>query len=416
MYNKLIFLERSARKQWRQLNQKAWFKPALFGSLAGLLVVIGGFFFYRTSGISDIFVDSTYKSDDTSNQTQTEPTPTPEPTPPIYTVALLGYGGAGHDGGALTDSIMIVRVDTGLEKIGLISVPRDSWIKLPTQGWDAPFEYWKVNAAYAIGLDDRDYPHKPAEFSGEAGGGSMARYALEQIVGFPIDYFIAVDFTGFKQAIDVLGGVRVQVDRPLIDPFYPIPGNEDELCDKSPEEVEQLTATLSGDLLLHEFSCRFETLEFPAGPQVMDGATALKFARSRHASNDGGDFNRSRRQRAVLFAVRDKMLAINFIPKLLPFMQTMSGHIRTDLSPDFIREMLERREEFIDYEIVAIPLTTDESNALAISVSANGQSIVVPKEASRSAVMANEIDWSGVHVYIENKLNAEVASASTSLQ
>lgn len=383
-----------------------WLIPVGLGMLGGIIVLFLAYRFF-ISNVSSIFVSSQFGQGQGkgSEQSHQEPTPTPVPTPPIYTIALLGYGGAGHDGGALTDSIMVAKIDTGSEKIGLISIPRDSWVGLPTNGWDQPEQHWKINAAYAIGIDDRGYPKKPTEFTGDAGGGSLARYGLEEIVGFPVQHFVAVDFTGFKRAIDVLGGVTVKVERPLTDPYYPIPGKEDDTCEKSEEEIAQLTATLSGDLLQHEFACRYEVLSFEPGRQLMDGETALKFARSRHAPNDGGDFNRSARQRAVLFAARDKILAIDFIPKIIPFLQTITGHLRTDMSVEFIREMLDQRETFLGYEVVAIPLTTDATNALGISTSANGQSIVVPKDASRSAVLANEVNWQSVHEYIDGKLN-----------
>ncbi len=385
-----------------------WLIPVGLGLLGGLLVLFFAYKFF-ISNVSSIFVSSQFgqglnQGKDSNQNQQQEPTPTPVPTPPIYTVALLGYGGAGHDGGALTDSIMVAKIDTGAKNIGLISVPRDSWVSLPTNGWDQPEQHWKINAAYAIGIDDRGYPNKPVEFTGDAGGGSLARYGLEEIVGFPVQHFMAVDFTGFKKAIDVLGGITVKVERPLIDPYYPIPGNEDETCGVSEEEITQRVATLSGDLLQQEFSCRYEVLSFEPGKQLMDGETALKYARSRHAQNDGGDFNRSRRQRSVLFAARDKILAIDFIPKIIPFLQTITGHVRTDMPIEFIREMLARRDEFLEYEVVAIPLTTDATNALGISTSANGQSIVVPKDASRSAVLANEVNWNSVHEYIDFQL------------
>lgn len=390
-------------------TRKRLIYPVIIGFIAGIAILFLAYRFFNTN-VANIFVTSHFRTnqdqnpDQNQNQDQQQLNPTPVPTPPIYTVALLGYGGAGHDGGALTDSILVVKIDTGSQKIGLISVPRDSWVSLPTKGWENQQEYWKVNAAYAIGIDDDGYPHKPVEFSGEAGGGSFARYGLEEIVGFPIQHFVAVDFTGFKRAIDVLGGITVKVERPLTDPYYPIPGNEDETCGTSEEEIAQRVATLSGDLLQQEFSCRYEVLNFEAGKQVMDGETALKFARSRHAPNDGGDFNRSRRQRSVLFAARDKILAIDFIPKIIPFLQTIAGHVRTDMPVEFMREMLARRDEFLAYEVVAIPLTTEATSALGISTSANGQSIVVPKDASRSAVLANEVNWQSVHEYIEMKM------------
>jgi LCP family protein required for cell wall assembly len=325
-------------------------------------------------------------------QASPSPSPSGPPPPPIHTFALLGHGSPGHQGGLLTDSIMIIKIDTGLKKIGLISVPRDSWLELPSHGWEEP-RGWKVNAAYAIGSSGRQYLDRPDEFKGEAGGGQFAKHALEQVVGFPIDYFVALDFTGFEKSIDVLGGVDVFVARTFEDPFYPIPGEQENPCEKTEEQIAETVATLSAALVEQEFPCRYETLSFERGTQHLDGETALKFVRSRHAPEDGGDFNRARRQRSVLLAVRDKVLAIDFIPKIIPFLSKLTYNMKTDLSLFQINEFLNQRQEFLDYEIVGIPLTSGRDNVLQFGVSGGGQSILRPR--------AGEGEWQQVHRYLE---------------
>lgn len=330
------------------------------------------------------------------------PSPSGPPPPPIYTIALLGHGSPGHEGGLLTDSIMIIKVDTGLEKIGLISVPRDSWVSFPSHGWEEE-RYWKVNAAYAVGSSQQQYLDRPDEFQGEAGGGELAKYTLEKIVGFPIDYFVALDFTGFQKSIDVLGGVEVDVARTFDDPFYPIPGEEENTCGRSEEDIAALTATLSAAKVEQEFPCRFENLHFDRGTNFMDGETALKFVRSRHSPTDGGDFNRARRQRAVLLAVKDKVLAIDFIPKIIPFVSKLTYNMKTDVSVFQMNEFLNMSGEFLDYEIVGIPLTSDRDNLLKFGVSARGQSILQPK--------AGIDEWGDVHAYIDLKMQGDEEAA-----
>ncbi len=379
--------------------------PVAWALVAGLFIAsaIVSFALFTYSGI--------YVGDSGSianPNAQPSPSPSGPPPPPVYTFALLGYGGAGHDGGRLTDSIMVIKIDTGLKKIGLISVPRDSWVSFPSSGWDDE-RHWKVNAAYAIGSDDRSYPNKPEQFTGEAGGGNLARYSLEKIVGFPVDHFVALDFTGFRKAIDVLGGVDVFVERSFEDPFYPIPGEEDNVCEKSEEDIAALTATLSAAKVEQEFTCRYEVLSFTRGTVHMDGETALKFVRSRHSPTDGGDFNRARRQRNLLLAVKDRVLSIGFIPKIIPFVTSLTYNLQTNVSVSEMTNYLDQRDAFLEYEIMGIPLTSDEDNALTITTSADGQSIVAPKTGID--------DWQSVHEYIQQQLEgveeeAEEASGS----
>lgn len=333
------------------------------------------------------------------------PTPKPDepPPPPIYTIALMGHGSPGHQGGLLTDSIMVIKIDTGLKKIGLISVPRDSWIQLPSNGWDEQVS-WKVNAAYAIGSSTSQYLTRPEEFKGEAGGGAMAKYALEKIVGFPIQNFVAIDFDGFEKSIDVVGGVDVFVERAFSDPLYPIVGEEENPCGKTEEEIAATAATLSASLVEKEFPCRYETLSFNRGTVHMNGETALKFVRSRHAAADGGDFNRARRQRSVLLAVKDKVIAIDFIPKIIPFLSKLTYNMRTDIPLSQVSEFLNQRDEFLRYEVVGIPLTSDKDNVLKLGVSRTGQSIVMPKEG--------EDEWSNVHAYIDLLMQGDATAAA----
>lgn len=311
-----------------------------------------------------------------------------------FTFALLGYGGAGHQGGLLTDSIMLVTIDPNLQKIFMISVPRDLWVSLPViEGEDE--SYWKINAAYAIGSDDKQYRRKPEAYTGEAGGGRMAKDTLAKVTGLEVDRFVAVDFTGFKKAVEVLGGIEVDVRKSFTDPRYPIEGREDETCGKSEEEVAA-TATMPAHLAEKEFPCRFEELYFPKGVIKMDADTALKYARSRHSAQDGGDFNRAARQRQVILAFKNKVLAIDFVPKIIPFVNTVSNHVRTDLSVADMEAFISRQDELLEYEIVGIALTTDDDNVLKFGTGSSGQSIVIPKTGLD--------DWPTIHDWLANQM------------
>lgn len=373
-------------KPWYR-QPKTWLWLGLASFLFGVAAV-GAFFYASYQRVSVAAPNQSVAF------AEADPTQPEEPQP--FTVALLGYGGAGHDGGRLTDSIMVVSIDSVAEKIFLISVPRDLWVPLETNVGQDPTG-WKINAAYAIGSDDRGYPNKPERFTGEAGGGTMAKEALELALGLEIDRFVAVDFAGFMKAVDVLGGIEVDVQKSFTDPLYPIQGRENETCGKSEEEVAA-TATMPAHLAEKEFPCRFEELYFPAGVIHMDAETALKYARSRHSFEDGGDFNRAARQRQVILAFKNKVLAINFIPKLIPFVGTLSGNVQTDLSAADMQVFLDRRDELLSYDLVGITLTTDQDNILEFGTAGGGQSVVVPKTGLD--------DWPAVHTWLQDQLAA----------
>ncbi|MFH2085291.1 MAG: LCP family protein [bacterium] len=183
-------------------------------------------------------------------------------------VLLLGIGGDGHEGGDLTDSMLLASFDLTGNKVKLIPIPRDVWI---------PSLQAKVNTAYHYGNVQR-----------ESGGRDLAKSAVAEVLGIPVHYAFVLDFQGFVRAIDIVGGIDVNVDRSFDDYKYPIPGMEN----AEPE------------------SARYEHIHFDAGAAHMDGTTALKFARSRHAEGDEGtDFARAARQEKIILAFRNKFFS-----------------------------------------------------------------------------------------------------------
>ena len=340
--------------------------------------------------------------------------PTATPKPHIdafnqlepYSLALLGYGGGTHEGGKLSDSIMIVYIVPQTQKIFLISVPRDLWIALPVNSEDATQSaHWKINAAYAIGSDDKGYPKKPVQYTGDAGGGELAKYALQTVTGIPIDHFASLDFSGFIKTIDVLQGVDVKVARTFDDPLYPIEGHETDTCGKSADEIKAISATMSATQMENTrvFSCRYEDLHFDAGTVHMDGTTALKYVRSRHSPQDGGDFNRAARQRNLVLAVKKKIFSIGFFPKAIPFISSLSYDLQTDLTLDNMEEFLQYKDALSSYQIVGIALT--DKNVLAQTQIAH-QDVVIPK--------AGVDQWDSVKNWLQDQMNP-VATASATL-
>ena len=355
--------------------------------LAASLFVI----FFIGIGLSFLFFrlsTSSYDPKESGNKKATLP-PTPiVDTPDTFNVLLLGYGGAGHSGGGLTDSITLANVDTKEKKVALVSIPRDLWIALPVD-YDNKQNY-KINAAYAIGGDDNKYPNKKPVYRGEDGDGELAKYAASIVTGIEVDYYLSVDFAGLVDAIDLLKGIEVDVKHPFDDYFYPVKGLENETCGISNEDITDFHQKYSGFQLEKQFECRYEHLHFEKGTQQMDGETALKFVRSRHSDQYGGDFARSERQHEILIAIKDKLITLDAISQTSTLFNKLVGSVHTDIDKDALRDMLTVFGSPGEYTVAHIYLTED--NVFYSSTSSGGQYILVPREGVNS--------WDGVHKYI----------------
>jgi len=206
-------------------------------------------------------------------------------------ILLLGIGGKNHDGGLLTDTIILASLKPSEKKVSLLSIPRDLAVPIENMGWR------KINSVNSY-----------AEATTPGSGGLAISQTVSDIFKIPVDYYLTVDFTGFEKIIDDLGGIKVNVENTFDDYKYPILGNEDAAWDQ-----------------------RWEHLHIEKGEQTMDGKLALKYVRSRHALGvEGSDFARSRRQQKVLEAVKEKVLSLNVL-----FKPTMISKIISDISENY---------------------------------------------------------------------------------
>ncbi|MCX7996562.1 MAG: LCP family protein [Patescibacteria group bacterium] len=325
-------------------------------------------------------------------------------------VLITGYGGASHDGAYLTDTIIMAHINKKEKKVILFSIPRDLWVRVPLQDNDETY-FTKINALYQIGLYPNNYPSLPKKYQGKDRAQELLKDKVQDITGIRPDYFVGVDFDGFTEIIDTLGGIEVNVQRAFDDYYYPIAGEEDNLCGRKPkptmtpdelksyqekldamneEEKKEYESRPVEDYTEEEFQklaeedplkaypCRYEHLRFEAGMQTMDGATALKFARSRKSFQDGGDFARAARQQLVIEAVKDKILSVGFVTRLLPFLDTISNNFRTDIPFSEMQALIAEAANANDYVISRYVFSTEE--ALEISSSKDGQSIVVSRD------------------------------------
>ncbi|MBN1440800.1 MAG: LCP family protein [Anaerolineales bacterium] len=213
------------------------------------------------------------------------------------TILALGldardWGPEANSAAARSDTMLVLSMDPIAKTAAMLSIPRDLYVDIPGYGFD------KINKAYFLAEKDR-LP---------IGGPGLAIQTVENLLGLPIDYYAVVDFNSFTTFVDTIGGIDVYVpfDNMVIDPI----GDED---------VKELFF----------------------GWNHLSGSEALAFARSR--STEGGDFDRGSRTMQVILAIRDKILTLDMVPKLIleagNLYEQLAGGIKTNLTLEQIVQL-----------------------------------------------------------------------------
>ena len=240
-------------------------------------------------------------------------------------ILLLGMGGSGHPGGSLTDTIIVFSIDPNEKSYAMLSIPRDLYVPHPNSNQGS-----RINEVYSVG-----------ERLNEDGGASYAKEAVSSILDLPIHYYMTVDFYGFTRLVDNIDGIDVDVEKEIYDPYFP----DTDMLGYDPFHIE-------------------------AGQQHLDGATALKYARSRKTSSD---FDRADRQQVVVNAVKNKVLSLGYISnpsKILNLADIVGDHVRTDFSPQELISLVKLSGELDSSKSVSRVLTSGADGEL-ITASSN---------------------------------------------
>lgn len=262
-------------------------------------------------------------------------------------ILLLGMGGANHPGGMLTDSIMVASIDPTNNTLAMLSIPRDLYVPIPGTKQSA-----KINEVYSIGEKEK------------AGNGPvLMKDAVGKILDLPIHYYVVADFYGFVKFVDKIGGVDVYVDKNLNDPFFP-------------------DANMQG----------YDPFHIKAGQQHLDGATALKYARSRETTSD---FDRAARQQKIIAAVREKTLNAGYLanPKnLVDVVNIIGNHVHTDFAASELVSLGELIKKLDSSKTVSKVLTSATDGEL-VSDSSSGTYYLLPKDKTWGQIqsIAHEI-------------------------
>ena len=309
----------------RDKKRKPWWKKLLIGLLVAGVVAGIAFAIFTLRNVVKVApnffkLDQKLKGEDEGR----------------VNVLLLGVGDPGHDGEGLADTNIVMSVDTRDKKVALISIPRDTRVKIPGYG------YHKINNAHAYG----DIP--------------LAQRTAEDFLDIPIHYYVRANFTGLKEAVDAVGGIEVDNKQLLSDPEYP--------CDKNQWR-----------------SCGFKMLP---GKQQVDGATALKYARCRKGTC-GDDFGRASRQQEVITAIRAKALSLNTIlnpAKITGLIQTAGNNVKTDMSVGEMMRLNDLTKDTPNDQFINAVFSLEPNGFL--KASPDGSSDLVPVDATLSSIQS----------------------------
>ena len=270
-------------------------------------------------------------------------------------ILVMGYGGGQHPGTNLTDSMIVISLNPKDNATTMISVPRDLWVQVPPGSGT----YGKLNSAYedgvANGFDGMQ--------AGPVAGGAEAARKVTDITGLPINYWLTMDFSGFRALVDALGGVDLNVP------------------------VGWSAINVGGDGLPGD-----GTATFKAGWQHMDGARALQYARARYITSpasEGTDFARSRRQLLLIHAIVDRARSLNALPGLLGGLDALQQTIYTNMSLADL-SLFTMKADINHATMVGLT----NQNVLQDGTSGDGQYILQPANG----------DWGAVQRYIADHL------------
>ncbi len=274
-------------------------------------------------------------------------TPIPTPVNPVavdddlVNILLIGTDYRAAEKSYRTDTLIVVSIDKSAGLVTLLSIPRDLYVYVPTWGMS------RINQAY----NDGEKSHYPGE------GPGLLKQTLLYNLGLPIHYYALVNFAGFRQIVDAVGGIDVPVNCPL---------TEYKIKDWSLDEADPNS---------------YELYTQPIGVTHMDGALALWYARARPV---GGDFFRSYRQRQVLRALYHKALGANLVPQIPELYGSFGEVVETDMGLWDVMQFVPLTAKIEEAQLRSLHIGPNQTTAW---VTPRGEDVLLPRpDAIRALV------------------------------
>jgi LCP family protein required for cell wall assembly len=240
----------------------------------------------------------------------------------------------------------------------LLSIPRDLWVK-PSGLWPM-----KINAVYSSAKGQALYTNPNDAGAAETAGVDAIEKTVEEYMGVKINYYAMVDFRAFEKAVNIVGGITVNLDEPYSDPTMLVNG-------------------------------RYFSLK--AGDNKLNGTDALAYARSRYGTLRG-DLDRGQHQQEVILAIKDKALSVGTFAnplKISQLLDTFGNRVQTNFSVDDMRKLYELSKQI------------NESNTKNVDLGQEGESVVTTGTIGDQSVVypkAGVDDYSEVKKFVRKQL------------
>ncbi len=284
----------------------------------------------------------------------------------------------GHGGANLTDSIMILSIDTKTNRAFMLSIPRDLYVQIPNAG------YGKINEVYEDG-ESQNFSQ-----SGYAKGGmGLLEETVSQNFGLTINYYALVNYAAVRQAVDAVGGVtiNIQSDNPrgLYDPSPDLDNNYKPL------------------------------VKLSNGGNTINGIQALGLARARGDSFGSygytlSDFTRTKNQRLILLGLKDKASSLSVLTnpvKLGNLFDSVGSNVKTDLTLGDVKRLYQVMKKIPDSSVTSAGLNdANGKNLLANYTTQTGQSALIPA--------AGVNDYDAIQAFVQSLMTPPSAKPSTS--
>ncbi len=309
--------------------------------LAVLLILVGSGVYYYEANFAGVVAHDTgqvaprQKNDVNPNQNQN--TGSGVLSGGRVNILLLGsdddYKSVVINKGVLAQTDIIVSVVPATHSVTMFSLPRDTWLNVPGFGMN------KLDQAYLLG-------------GGGASGASLVMATIHQDFGVYIDQYAWVGLSGFTKVIDTVGGIDINVLHPITDDAYPDDAGKGAT---DPYAVKRLY--------------------IPAGPQHLNGLTALEYVRSRHADLVG-DIGRSVRQQQILNQLKYKLDNPGIIGQLSTLASDLNGSVKTSMSLQQVLDLVNFARSIDQSKIQKITLGAPYSSDQKINTSAGVQDVI----------------------------------------
>lgn len=259
-----------------------------------------------------------------------------------FTILLMGWDRRPTDppdAAYRTDTMMLVSLDPVSGQVGVLSIPRDLYVNIP--GYS---QLQRINSAFVLG-----------ELRQPGYGPRLTMETVQYNLGIRVHDYLIADFNAFIKVIDSIGGITVDVPYNISDPQYP------------------------------DMYYGYDPFYITAGEHHLDGTTALKYARTRHNSND---FRRAERQQQVIFAIRDQVLNVNNLPQIVVAAPSIWANIQEGVRTGLTFDQLVRLGWYAkDIPLDNIHTGVIDEEYITFYTTPSGSSVVIPNRYALGGLM-----------------------------